>query len=97
MDMKTAVVDTLDPRPIKKATTYAFGTALEGFALGLFLPVLFPVISTGTRLAAAALCFCVGAVLAVSAYSALKRKYKIVERNAELSAGGNAAPPRASA
>ena len=94
MDVKTAVIDTFDPRPIKKATTYALGTALEGVAVGLFLPVVFPDISSGIRLGAAALCFVVGAVLAVSAYSALKRKYKIVERNAEQSAADDADKPR---
>ena len=82
MDLKTAVVDTLDPRPIKKATTYAFGAALEGLALGVFLTAIFPDISRNIRFGVAAVCFVVGAVIAVSAYSALKRKFKIVERDA---------------
>jgi hypothetical protein len=95
MDVKTAVIDNLDPRPIKKATIYALGTALEGIAFGIFLSVVLPDISSGIRLGAAALCFVVGAVLAVSAYSSLKRKYMIVERNAEQSSAGNADKPRA--
>ena len=95
MDVKTALIDTLDPRPIKKATTYALGTFLEGVAFGLFLTVVFPGISIEIRLGAAVLFFVVGAVLAVSAYSALKRKYKIVEMEAEQSAAGDADRPRA--
>jgi len=95
MNIKTAVVDTLDPRPIKKATAYALGTAMEGIALGLFLPVVFPGVSSTVRLGAAAVCFVVGAALAVSSYSALKRKYMIVERNTEQPAPGDADKPRA--
>ena len=83
MDAKTAVVDFLDLRPIKKATTYALGTFLEGIAVGFFLTIVFPGISIEIRLGAAALFFLVGAILAVSAYSTLKRKYRIVEINAE--------------
>jgi hypothetical protein len=82
MDLKTAVEDTLDPRPIKKATLYAFGTLLEGIAVGLLLTVLLPEMSTLARCITAGVCFLVGAVVAVSAYSALKRRYKIVEKDA---------------
>jgi hypothetical protein len=82
MDIKNAVVDTLDPRPIKKATLYAFGTMLEGVAIGLLLTVLLPQMNTVTRCVIAAACFLVGAVLTVSAYSALKRRYRIEEKEA---------------
>ncbi|GEM_PF-4257437 len=82
MDLKTLVEDTLDLRPIKKATQYALGTAFEGVALGLVLTTVFPGMSAATRCIAAAICFVIGAALAISAYSALKRHYKIVRRNA---------------
>jgi hypothetical protein len=52
---------------------------LEGIAVGFFLTIVFPGISIEIRLGAAALFFLVGAILAVSAYSTLKRKYRIVE------------------
>ncbi len=82
MDLRTAIIDTLDPRPIKKVTRYAVGTALEGLALGLFITVVVPTLSNGVRLGIAGVCFVVGAVLAVSSYSALKRRYNIVAKDA---------------
>lgn len=82
MDIKTAITDTVDPRPIKKATLYAFGSLLEGVAVGLLLPVFLPDLGVAGRLVIAGLSFVVGAVVAVSAYSALKRQYKIVEKHA---------------
>jgi hypothetical protein len=92
VDLKTALVDTLDPRPLPKVTLYALGTLLEGIAVGLVLTVLFPGMSTVVRCVGAGVCFLLGAVFAVSAYSALKRRYKIVERTAEP--GATAARPR---
>ncbi|MGA2798607.1 MAG: hypothetical protein ABSE63_13580 [Thermoguttaceae bacterium] len=90
MDLKTVVEDTLDLRPIKKATMYAAGSTLEGVALGFFLTVIFPNMSFGFRLIAAAVLLILGAVLAVSAYSALKRRYIIVERTPNNTETGDA-------
>lgn len=87
MNLKRAVIDTLDPRPIKKVTIYALGTAMQGTALGVFLSVAFPGLPNAVRLGAAAVFFIGGAALAVSSYSALKRKYMIVERAAEQEDG----------
>jgi hypothetical protein len=89
MDLKTAVEDTLDLRPIKKATMYAGGSALEGVAFGFFLTVFFPNMSSGFRLITAAVLFIAGAVLAVSAYSALKRRYIIIERTPNKTDAGD--------
>ncbi len=83
MNLRNVIEDTLDPRPIKKASLYAGGTLLEGIALGLLVTVLFPEMDVYVRCGVALVCFLVGGTVAVSAYSALKRRYKIVESEAE--------------
>mgnify|MGYP003630675354 CR=1 FL=1 len=80
MGTKKVIEDIFDPRPIKRVTVYAIGTGLEGIALGLFITICFPMMTTQFRLFTASAFFIVGVILAVSAYSNLKRKYIIVER-----------------
>jgi hypothetical protein len=92
MDLKTAVEDTLDPRPIGKITLYGFGTLLEGVALGLLLPVLLPALGTAAWGVVAAVCFALGAVLAVLSYSALKRRYRVVEKGTPPDGAGGGRP-----
>lgn len=81
MDLKTFVVDLVDLRPIPIATRYAAGTALSGCGCGLILGTLLvggislPWLVVGWLLIGA------GSVIAVFAYSALKRSYDIVPRS----------------
>ncbi|MEP4079963.1 hypothetical protein [Haloferula sp.] len=79
MDLKEAAEDFVDPRPIKKVTAYALGTALQGVGMGLFLPLMIDDLSLQIRIGIGIACILVGAVLAVTAYSALKRRFRIVE------------------
>lgn len=93
MDWKQALEDVFDLRPIPKATLYAAGTGLEGIALGLFFSVVVPDWSPASRLSLAGVLFLAGAILAVSAFSALKRRYRIIEISRENSENGG--PPNA--
>lgn len=75
MDMKTFVADLLDLRPIPVATRYAAGTGLQGSALGLLVAHWFTSGLPPLLWLACGSSFAVGVVLAVSAYSQLKRQH----------------------
>jgi hypothetical protein len=77
VNLRTIVVDAMDPRPVPKATRYALGTFLQGLSVGTVLMV---VASPARTLAVwvSGVLFVLGAYLAVTAYSALKRRIQVV-------------------
>ena len=75
MGIKEWIIDLFDPKPINnKVTLYAVGTAIEGIALGLFLAKFYNDLSD-IRIVMGL--FIIGALIAVSSFSFIKRKCEI--------------------